>query len=176
MRDQIGSEPAPESGAGDGGNIYDRLVSLIGRVAGYSCLVASVLLLVYEVVARYVFNAPTKFSLEYGLICQVLIAALSSAYVLQKGGHVGIDVIAERLPLRYKIKLTLVNHICGALFCLLLGWIMLRAALFSWKMDNLTETMEFPIAPIQFLVVAGLVLLSGQFVNQALKILRGLQP
>lgn len=153
-------------------NLYDRFTSIVGRTIGYGSVAASVALLGWEVIARYVLHTPTKFTLEYGLICQVLIGAFAGAYVLQKGGHVGIDLVTTRLSPRTRKTFDLFNLACGALFCGLLVFIMFRATQYAWKMDTRTETLELALWPIYALLVIGLAMIAGQFINEIVKMLR----
>jgi len=157
------------------GNLYDRFTRVVGRTVGYGCLLGSVGLLAYEIFARYLLNAPTKFTLEFGLIGQVLIGAFAGAYVLQKGGHVGIDLVISRLPTRIRSRLEIVNLVCGALLSTLLLIIMFRAARYAWKMDILSETLELSLWPFYFLFVVGLSMLAGQFISETAKALRRLK-
>jgi len=164
-----------EVSSSDDRNFYDRITYVVGRAVGYGCLLGSVGLLGYEVFARYILNAPTRFTLEFGLIGQVMIGAFAGAYILQKGGHVGIDLVFSRLPERIQARVHLVNLVCGALLSALLVVIMFRATRYAWKMDILSETLELSLWPVYALFLLGLLMLFGQFVSEFIKALRRLR-
>ncbi|UHD46391.1 TRAP transporter small permease [Aureimonas altamirensis] len=57
-----------------------------------------VVAIVWQVVARYVFAAPTVWSEELARFMLVWVTMLGSAYVLEHGGHVALTVFVELLP------------------------------------------------------------------------------
>src|SRR4029453_12486462 len=80
----------------------DRLVAAIdtvstatGWLAGW-LIVPMTVAVVYEVVARYAFHAPTKWSYEVPYITYGAQFMLAAAYTLLKGGHIRTDVFYER--------------------------------------------------------------------------------
>jgi len=144
----------------------DRFTMFIGKVFGCLTILITVGLLFYEVIVRYVFNSPTRFTLEVGLIMQVVLVSLASAYALIVGAHVKIELLTERLPQKARNWLNCFNAITGALFCLLLCVLLWRTATWSLKVGNYTEMLEFPLAPLQFLMFGGMILLGIQFLFQ----------
>ncbi len=144
----------------------DRFTVFLGKVFGCLTVLVTVGLLFYEVIMRYVFNSPTRFTLEVGLIMQVVLVSLASAYALIVGAHVKIELLTERLPHKARGWLNFFNAMAGALFCLLLCVLLWRTARWSLKVGNYTEMLEFPLAPLQFLMFGGMMLLGIQFLFQ----------
>ena len=74
-----------------------KLVRAIDKVALWSgwlvswLIVPMVLALVYEVVARYAFNAPTIWAYDVTFITYGMFFMLGSAYTLQRSGHIRTD-------------------------------------------------------------------------------------
>lgn len=120
---------------------------------------ALVLLLCFEVVSRYVFNSPTKWSYESATHMGVLIAYGGWAYVLRHRAHVRIDIIYAHLSPKGK---AVVDLICDLFLFFPLITAMTYAAvnklLFSLSMNEiLTETNWYPPAwPIRIIVLLGL--------------------
>ena len=54
----------------------------------------------YEVIARYVFNAPTIWSFDVTFMLYGTIFMLGAAYALHKGAHIRTDFFFERWPVR----------------------------------------------------------------------------
>lgn len=83
------------SDASDSGTA--RLVHAIDKVSLCSgwlvswLIVPMVMALVYEVVARYFFNAPTVWAYDVTFITYGTFFMLGSAYTLQRGGHIRTD-------------------------------------------------------------------------------------
>lgn len=70
----------------------ERVVRLAGLLAAW-LLVPLTAIVVYEVVARYVFDAPTFWAFEIGYMLTGTIFMLGSAYALQAGRHIRIDFL-----------------------------------------------------------------------------------
>ena len=67
----------------------------------------------YEVIARYAFNAPTKWSYEAGYMLYGAQFMLAAAYTLLQGGHIRTDVFYERWSPRTR---AIVDALCYVLF------------------------------------------------------------
>lgn len=61
-----------------------------GRIVGW-LIVPMVLSLVYEVVARYFFNAPTIWAYDMTFMTYGAFFMLGAAYTLMRGGHIRTD-------------------------------------------------------------------------------------
>jgi TRAP-type mannitol/chloroaromatic compound transport system permease small subunit len=79
------------------GEWAERLVRLVGFI-GLFLFPALIFVSVYEVVARYVFNAPTLWAFDLTFMIHGALFALTGAYGLQMKAHVRIDVLSTRLP------------------------------------------------------------------------------
>src|SRR5262245_40737366 len=78
----------------EGGNALtralDRVSASVGRAIAW-LIVPMVAGLVYEVVARYVFDAPTEWAYDMTFMLYGTLFMLGSAYTLQRGGHIRTD-------------------------------------------------------------------------------------
>lgn len=119
--------------------IIDAVSERVGK--GISFLVIlMVLLLVYEVIMRYAFNNPTVFAHETSLFLYGSTGMLAGAWVLRHDGHVRMDAIYGRLPLRTRAIIDLAT---APLFFLLVGvvlWTGWDMAYFSVKVNEHTQT------------------------------------
>lgn len=93
-------------------NLIERPAEYAGHVASI-LVVPLVLVLLTEVVARYVLNAPTAwaFDLTYMLMGSIFMMAMS--YALKRGHHVNVDLIQPHLPTRVRATIKLLCY--GAL-------------------------------------------------------------
>ncbi|MGD9784217.1 MAG: TRAP transporter small permease subunit [Hyphomicrobiaceae bacterium] len=86
-----------QSDASAGTDGLVRLVQSLDKVALWSGSIVSwlilpmVLALVYEVVARYFFNAPTIWAYDVTFITYGTFFMLGAAYTLQRDGHIRTD-------------------------------------------------------------------------------------
>jgi TRAP-type mannitol/chloroaromatic compound transport system permease small subunit len=70
----------------------DRINVWAGQVASFIIL-ALIGAVMYEVVSRYLFNAPTKWSSEISQYLQAGAVLLGGGYCLVSDGHVRVDIL-----------------------------------------------------------------------------------
>ena len=103
------------------------LLRLIERISGLSGKTTAWLVLpliaatVYDVVARYVFNAPTQWAFEIAYMAMGAHALLGMAFTLREGGHIRIDAFTQKFSQTTKALIDLIGYGFFVLPCLL--WI-----------------------------------------------------
>ena len=141
----------------------DRVNERIGIVSSY-LIIAVTLALVFEVVMRYLFNAPTIWAHE---MTQFLYGAhfiLAGAYCLLQKSHVSIDVIYAHFNTRTKAIVDMFTSVALFMLCLTLLWFGWRMAFDSIRiMEHSRSLWNPPVYPIKTLVplTAVLLLLQG---------------
>jgi TRAP-type mannitol/chloroaromatic compound transport system permease small subunit len=152
-------------------SFIDNLSEWSGRVV--SVLIYGVLLtLVYEVFARYVFNAPTIWAHESSAFFFGTYFMLGAAYCFRHEGMISVDIIYRHLPKRTQAVLNLITFAFFLAICLTLIWIGGIDALDSWQAwENSNSTWAPPLYPIKTMIPIGalLLLLQGiaKFVRDA---------
>jgi TRAP-type mannitol/chloroaromatic compound transport system permease small subunit len=142
-----------------------------GKVMRWACVVL-ILVLCFEVTARYVFDAPTMWAYEVGTMLGTTIVAMGWAYTHWRHGHVRIDIFYARLSPRGK---ALIDVICSlVLFFPLLIILMYNATdhvWFAWtKGETLGESYWYPPAfPIRTVLLLGLMLFFLQGIAQFIR-------
>lgn len=83
----------------------DRVSETLGRL-GDLLVIAITVMLTYEVIARYVFSAPTKWTHDVSTMMQVWFAFLGMALVLRKREMIRITALLAIAPawLRYVLE------------------------------------------------------------------------
>lgn len=85
-------------------------------------LVLIVAILIYEIVARFIFNRPTGWSDEAAAYLMPSMVFLAAGHTLLYDGHIRIDTIYNRLTTRPKRWIALVNETTGLTVMVLLVW------------------------------------------------------
>ena len=156
----------------------DRLSALLGRVAELVTLIL-VASMIYEVAARYVFDAPTIWAFDIAYMSTGVLFVLGAAQALRDDAHVRIDFLSGRMPRR------MVGWIDGVAFLVLLcplfaglAWVAAREA-WSAYLTGEVETVS-PWAPLMWpfylLLALGLTALALQLGVQGVRALRGEIP
>ena len=89
------------------------------------------IILVIEVVSRYIFNSPTIWANELSILIFGGFFIMGGAYTMMHDGHVRMDLIYRRLPNdRVRAILDLVTNSLFFLFC---GVLLYKAVPYCWE-------------------------------------------
>lgn len=88
----------------------ERVTRLFGHLGAW-LVVALVLSMVYEVVMRYAFGAPTMWAYEVGYMLMGTSFMLTIAYAMVTRSHVRVDFVYERLGVRGQALVDLVGYL-----------------------------------------------------------------
>ena len=144
--------------------LIDSINEHTGNVVRWACVIV-ILVMVYEVGARYIFNAPTIWAYDTAMMLGGVIAVMGWSYTHRHNGHVRVDVIYTHLPPRGKAIIDVVSFIILFLpLLLMLIYASADKALNAWEMgEQLTEGYWYPPAgPIRTVMVIGLFLFALQ--------------
>jgi len=137
----------------------DRLSDWSGRIAAWLTF-ASVLILSYEVVARYVFRAPTRWAHDTSTLLFGALYALTGAYAMRSRSHVGVDVLSSRLRPRTRAALDVVTSVLFFLFVGVFLWQGWRFFMVSFTRREFSlNNQNIPIYPAKFAIPLGAALL-----------------
>src|ERR671919_1691639 len=103
----------------------DRFAELCGVAIAW-LMVPLLVAVVYEVVARYAFNAPTLWSFDVTYMLYGAMFMLGAAYALRVGAHIRTDFFWERWSLRTRGAIDSVAYVAfffpGIALFLWVGW------------------------------------------------------
>ena len=104
---------------------YGRLLHAFGLVAAAATFLM-LLLVVANVIGRYLFNAPITGALEATECLLVVAIMLGLALTQYHGGHIRVTILTRRMPLAWARLAKICSLILGAAF---FSW----CAYASWK-------------------------------------------
>lgn len=138
-----------------------RMVNGLGLGLSAAAVLVSMVLIGWSVVMRYVFNAAPVWVDETIGMLLVAIVSLATADVLRRGGHIGVDIITNRLRGRGRRAAAVWSCVCvilSAIVLLVNGW---ETAMFSRMLGVVTEGyLELPLYWLMlFVPLMGLLLL-----------------
>jgi len=158
--------------------VIEKIYNRIGMVSEWSgrtvrfLMIVLVLNIVYDVSARYIFNAPTVWSYGLSYMTGTAIIAMGMCYVYYHHANVRIDIIYSRLPPKGKLLIDIcltVVFFFPLVFMLTKVW-----AQDTWQAYVLkevsSETIWYPpLWPIKLVVTIGFGLLLLQGIATFLK-------
>lgn len=146
----------------------DSISGYTGGLLKWLCY-ALVLIVVIDVVARYVFRAPTVWAYDVSYMLGAVIYSLAWTYTQRYREHVRVDVVYTRLSPRKKA----IIDALGTLFVFLplVALLTVESSRWAWKAwlikERMVETYWYPpAAPIRTVVALAFALLFFQLVAE----------
>lgn len=117
------------------------LKATLTRILGLISIILFSLLVVvtvWQVASRQLFNSPSTWSEELAKILFVWLAFTGAAFLFGERGHIAVDFLARKLPVRLQRILQLFVQLCIFIFAVLaMVWGGYLAANIAWN-QNLT--------------------------------------
>lgn len=151
--------------------VIDSISGYTGGVMKWFCY-ALVLVVVYDVIMRYVFNDPPMWAFDTAVMLGGTIYVLAWAYTHRYRGHVRVDVIYHHLSHRARA----IIDAAGTLFLFfpLLALVIHESFRWMWRAwvihERFMETYWYPpVAPFRTIVMLGFCLLLLQGIAQFIR-------
>jgi TRAP-type C4-dicarboxylate transport system permease small subunit len=149
------------------GRAFDRLIIGLSYLAGGILLFMGAAVL-YEVFMRYLFNAPTRWVIEFSEYMLLYMALLAGAWVLKGEGHVKVEMLVDALPRKARAVLHVVTSWVGAFVCALFFWYSASLVLEQFMTGEvLFRAVHVPKWAVLVSIPIGLLLLTAQFIRRA---------
>ena len=147
---------------------YGRMLHAFGLLAAVSTFVMMVLVVI-NVIGRYLFNTPVTGTLEITESLLVIIILMALALTQFHDGHIRVTILTRRMPPPLAYAAGIFALILGAAF---FAWCSYASWNFAYQSYTVNEaewgSITFPLYPIKFIVFFGIVLLAIQFVLDAI--------
>jgi TRAP-type C4-dicarboxylate transport system permease small subunit len=133
------------------------------------------LMVLVEVVTRYIMNQPLSLADEYGGYMLVAMTMVGLAYTWKEKGHIYVDLVVNRLPDSLRMKLRLVTLMLAMILSVLLvvaSWeLVSQSFLFGARSGSWLRT---PLAWPQMTLILGSVMLAAQLFVDIVRLVRSL--
>jgi TRAP-type mannitol/chloroaromatic compound transport system permease small subunit len=116
--------------------------------------------MLYEVVMRYCFNAPTVWGMELAVLLFGPYFLFGGPHLLHTRGHVALDLLRQRLSPAWTRRLDLVNYPVIVVFCAILLYFSVPAAFsaFAYR-ETSFSAWNPPVWPVKAAVPVALLLM-----------------
>jgi TRAP-type C4-dicarboxylate transport system permease small subunit len=138
--------------------ILDAVTAGVSWV-GAGALILMVMVVVGNVLGRYLFRKPLLGAVELVGLLTVIVVFCVLAYAEARGSHVVVDILVSRFSGRIRVVLAGAMSIFGAVFFLIMGW-----QGWSLMLSNLspfvrtTGVLSIPFAPFMGVMALGCLL------------------
>ena len=152
-----------------GAQIIDGINDTIGNLVALLAI-PMMLAVVYEVVARYIFNSPTIWAMEINQHLLCAYTALAGGYALLHKVHVSVDILYERFPLNIRVFIDIATSLLGLLFLYILFIYSLDAAVEAWEYKEQSDSLFAPyLFPVKVTIPIGAVIFAFQLLANLIR-------
>ena len=132
----------------------DAVLSLLALLAGV-VLVGVAVVIVANVIMRYVFNDPIFGAFDVIQMAMVLAIFAAMAFACRTGAHVSVDVLSNVFGQGFwRVADGIVRVLTGAMFGLL-AWRAAISAMTAARWDETTNLLHIPHAPFWWAIAVG---------------------
>jgi TRAP-type mannitol/chloroaromatic compound transport system permease small subunit len=117
-------------------SFIDALSDWSGKIFSFLTIIV-IVIINYEVVARYVFDAPTIWATEAMTIVCGIYFVMGGAYALLLNAHVNVDILYANFSLRSRAILDLIT---APLIFLYFIVVIYTGGIYAWEAWGLKET------------------------------------
>lgn len=143
-----------------------RVIDAIGQACSVLILLIMAIV-VYEVVARYCFNAPTSWAWLVNKQLFGVFVMVAGGYALVHKSHIRIEMLYQHFPKALKTIIAWLTFVASCCFLGALTWKSWVMGMEAWETKELAMgVFKLPLYPLKLLMpVASLVFLMGCLVE-----------
>jgi len=128
--------------------------------------------MLYEVISRYVFHAPTTWGMELATLLFGPYFLLGGAYLLHMRGHVSLDLLQKKLSAKNQRLLDLFSFLIIIVFSIIMFSYSFSPAMQAWEYKETSfSAWSPPIWPVKFAIPISVLLLGLQSFAEMLTVL-----
>ena len=156
--------------------IIERITRSIGILASFA-IVPLVLATCYEVLARYVFGAPTIWAYEIGYTLTGSHFLLGMAYTLAVGAHIRIDIFSGKFSPRTRALIDLAAYTVLRPLMIWLSYALFQHLATGYLRSERSgqSAMNLPVWPFRIVFLVAFTLLALQILAEVVKTARTLR-
>lgn len=143
----------------------DRFSRLVDKIGGISSVIAIFfmlgisILVVINIILRGFFNMAMLGTYEAVELGMVVVGSLGIGYCAVKQGHISVDIFFKYLPRRVRVIIDICTNILGIGIWAAVAWMGVEYAQIQWANEEKTAIMHWPIPPMRYVFVLGVIIL-----------------
>lgn len=153
-----------------------RSLNVLLAYAGSYVLFGMMLLTIFDVIGRYIFNLPITGAFEITEAMMVTIVFFFIAYAQAKKSHVAVDLVVNLLPKKLRVLIDIITHTLSLLMMVLIAWMSILRWLELVRIKEYTAILHIPVSPFLLILALGCFVLCIELVKDMLKLLKDGEP
>jgi C4-dicarboxylate transporter DctQ subunit len=118
----------------------DKIIYWGGIAAGVFIILTTGMIF-YEVVSRFLFNAPTTWATELTIYAIIGSCFVGAAYALREDAHIKVDLLLHNVPAHVRKIMLIVSSVLGLMFSVVFTW-------FGWEHVMQSKELGFTSASL----------------------------
>jgi TRAP-type C4-dicarboxylate transport system permease small subunit len=132
-----------------------RSLNVLLAYAGSCVLFGMMLLTIFDVIGRYIFNSPITGAFEITEAMMVTMVFFFIAYAQAKKSHVAVDLVVNLLPKKLRVLIDIITHLLSLLMMVLIAWMSMLRWLELIKIKEYTAILHIPVSPFLLILALG---------------------
>lgn len=128
----------------------------LDQAAGF-CLVATMVLIMVNIILRLLFKSPILGTIDYVGILTALCIALGLAYCAWQNAQIAVEFVFDKLPSRMQGILGTLLNIIALVFWATVVWYLVVYGRDMAVSGMVSSTVNFPLAPVVYVIALGFV-------------------
>lgn len=133
-------------------NTIDKNSERIGKAVAFMCL-AMIIVLMFEVSARYLFNQPTEWAHESTTMLYGTFCILGAVWTLREKKHVRTEVVYQIMPPKLKLFCDVLSGVIVLVMLMVFFYAAFEFAADSWKAKEISSKSTWGIIVYPFKTV-----------------------
>ncbi len=133
-------------------SFIDKSSEIIGKTVAWMCL-AMILVLIFEVTARYLLNKPTEWAHESTTMLYGTFCIIGAVWTLRDQGHVRTEVVYQVLPLKMQQFSDIVSGIIVLVMLAVFFYAAVEFAAESWRLKEVSSKSTWGVVVYPFKTV-----------------------
>ncbi len=151
---------------------YTKFADKLAKISGnlYWLVIPIMFIMLFEVIARYVFNSPTIWAWDINPQIVCTYAVLTGGYTAFMGGHIRSDLFYAKWSRKRKALVDVLTSILSLAFFIM-------GLIACWKFavkaivgnEHKYTLLQTPLAPIRIIITMGVLLFLIQVISDLIK-------
>ncbi len=155
--------------------MFDRLQKIVTTMSqtingvGGGILLVLMFLTAFDVILRYLFNKPISGSFELTEFMMVCIVGLGLAYCGVNRGHVGVELILERVSPKTRAIMNAITYGISLIFVALITWQLIKYIGTTYEAHLTSSVLLIPNFPFVAILSIGVIAFTLVFLVQVIE-------
>jgi len=153
-----------------------RSLNVLLAYVGSYVLFGMMLLTIFDVIGRYIFNLPVTGAYEITEAMMVTVVFFFIGYAQSKKSHVAVDLAINLLPQKVIVTIDIITHTLSLLMMVLIAWMSILRGLELMRIKEHTAILHIPVSPFLLILAFGCFAFCIELGKDMLKLFKNGEP